>query len=214
MLICFVCKSTFRNGKSLISHLRVEHGYYPGQKFKLYCSQEGCRRHFLTYTGFRLHLNSVHSADQQVVSNVPCSLTEPVEMSIQRHGSDDWFNPSDQCSSSSSSVESNDPKCIEDSTKEMCASIVAKLQGSGISSSLVSSIVGDLEELTSDMRSQAKQTVLGVLSAGDPTISLINQSFENLENPFVGLNSEWKRNKYFSEKWGVVEPVECILGVG
>lgn len=44
--------------------------------------------------------------------------------------------------------------------------------------------------------------------AGDP-----DRSFENLENPFVGLNTEWKRTKYFSEKRGVVKPVECILGV-
>lgn len=212
MLTCFVCKRTFRNSNHLISHLRLEHGYYPGQKFKL-CCQEGCRHHFLTYAGFRKHLNNVHSADQQGVSNVPCSFTEPVEESVQRDGSDDQPIPSDQCSSPSFSMASSDPKCLKDSTKEMCASIVAKLQGSGISSSLVSSIVGDLEELTNDMHCQAKQTVIGVLPAGDPNISLIEQSFENFENPFAGLNTEWKRNKYFHEKWGVVEPIECILGV-
>lgn len=36
MLTCFVCKEAFRISNHLISHLRVEHGYYPGQKFKLY----------------------------------------------------------------------------------------------------------------------------------------------------------------------------------
>lgn len=59
----------------------------------------------------------------------------------------------------------------------MCASIVAKLQGSGISSGLVSS-VGDLEELTRDLRSQAKQAVLEVLPAADPSITSIDQSLK------------------------------------
>lgn len=212
MLTCFVCKATFRNSNHLISHLRVEHGYYPGQKFKLYCSQEGCRRNFLTYAGFRMHLNSVHSADQQDAFNVPCSNPEPVEMC---HNEDSYgqFCPSSESRSSRVTIEIGEQKCTKDSTKDMCTSIVAKLQGSGISSSLLSSIVGDLEELTSSLRTQAKQAVLEVLPAGDPSISLIDSSFKKMENPFVNLNSEWKRNKYFSEKWGVVEPVECILGV-
>lgn len=110
MLTCFVCKETLRNSNHLISHLRLEHGYYPGQKFKLYCSQESCRRHFLTYAGFRMHLNSVHSADQQGVSNVPCSVTEPAEMSVHSQGSTDQFSPSDQSSSSNFTIESCDPK--------------------------------------------------------------------------------------------------------
>lgn len=45
----------------------------------------------------------------------------------------------------------------------MCASIVAKLQGSGISNSLVSSIVGYLDELTSEIYSQAKHTAISAL---------------------------------------------------
>lgn len=109
---------------------------------------------------------------------------------------EDKFNPQNQCSSSSVSSESNDSGLSKDPTKEMCASIVAKLQGSGISNSLVSSIVGDLEELTSEIRSQAEHTAI-----------------EDYENPFTNLNTEWKQNKYFHQKWGVVEPVEITLGV-
>lgn len=210
MLTCFVCKKTFRNSNHLISHLRLEHGYYPGQKFKLFCSQEGCRRHFLTYAGFRMHLNTVHSDDQQ---HAVCSVSESVEISVPSQVSNDQSSLPGQSSTPSIAIESSDPQFTKDSTKDMCTSIVAKLQGSGISSSLVSSIVGDLEELTSDLRSQAKQAVLEVLPAGDPSITSINQCLKNLENPFSSLNTEWKRNKYFSEKWGVVEPVECILGV-
>ncbi|RVE61678.1 hypothetical protein OJAV_G00174850 [Oryzias javanicus] len=96
---------------------------------------------------------------------------------------------------------------------KMCASIVAKLQGSGISNSLVSSLVGDLEELTSELRSEAKKAIISALPTTDPNISAINESFEKLENPFSHLNTEWKRNKFFNLKWGVVEPKEITLGV-
>ena len=40
----------------------------------------------------------------------------------------------------------------------------------------------------------------------------IYQCFEKIENPFGVLNSETKRKQYFTEKWGRVEPVECVLG--
>lgn len=210
MLTCFMCQKLYPSSQQLISHVRVEHGYYPGPKFRLFCSQQGCRRQFVTYADFRKHLNSVHSNVQQIAqtSTVVCSSIEPVATSSQAHALEDQFNPPNQCSSSSVSSESSDSGLAKDPTKEMCASIVAKLQGSGISNSLVSSIVGDLEELTSELRSQAKHTVISALPVTDPNISVINESFEKFENPFTNLNTEWKRNKYFNLKWGVVEPVE------
>lgn len=81
----------------------------------------------------------------------------------------------------------------------MCASIVAKLQGSGISNSLVSSIVGYLDKLTSEIYSQAKHTAISALLVTDPSISGINQSFDKFENIFTNLNTEWKLNKYFNQ---------------
>lgn len=215
MLTCFKCQKLYPSSQELISHLRVEHSYYPGPKFKLFCFQQDCRHQFLTYAGFRKHLNSVHSNVQQIAqtSTAACSFSEPVATSSQAHALEDQFNPLNQCSSSSDSSESNDSGLTKDPTKEMCASIVAKLQGSGISNSLVSSIVGDLEELTSELRSQAKHTIISALPTTDPNISMINDSFEKFENPFTNLNTEWKRNKYFNLKWGVVEPIEITLGV-
>lgn len=33
MLTCFLCKRAYPSSQQLISHLRGEHGYYPGPKF-------------------------------------------------------------------------------------------------------------------------------------------------------------------------------------
>lgn len=107
--------------------------------------------------------------------------------------------------------------CFEDNGqflyKEICSSIVAKLQGSGMANSLVSTIVSDLEELATGLHSQVKHEVLSIVSADDPVRSRLEDSLENFENPFDSFNTESKRTKYFSEKWGVVEPVELMLGV-
>lgn len=215
MLTCFMCQKLYPSSQQLISHIRVERGYYPGPKFKLFCSQQGCRHQFLTYAGFRKHLNSIHSSVQQIAHNsaVACSSSEPAATSSQLQALEDQFNPPSQCSSSSVCCEGSDSGLTKDPTKEMCTSIVAKLQGSGISNSLVSSIVGDLEELTNELRSQAKHFAISSLPLSDPNVFVINEKFEKFENPFTNLNTEWKRNKYFNQKWGVVDPVEIILGV-
>lgn len=88
-------------------------------------------------------------------------------------------------------------------------SIVAKLQWSGISNSSV-----DLEELTHEVHSQAKHTIISALPTTDLIVSVINESFEKTENPFTNLNAEWKLNKYFNLKWGVVQPLEITRKSG
>ncbi len=204
MLICFVCQKQHTDSQQLISHLRGEHSYYPGSKFKLICSQQGCRHQFQTYAGFRKHLNSVHSNVQLITqtSTVGCSSSEPVASSSQVDALEELMNPHHQSPCSSALSDNNDSGLTKNSTKELCESIVAKIQASGIPNSLVSSIVGDLEELTDELKSQAKQNVLSALPTNDPYKTVINESFEKLENPFTNLNTEWKRNKYYKEKWG------------
>ncbi|XP_053097912.1 uncharacterized protein LOC113523917 [Pangasianodon hypophthalmus] len=211
MLICFICKKQHPCSQKLISHLRGEHSYYPGSKFSLICSQHGCRHQFETYAGFRKHLNNVHSNVQQIAqtSTAACSLSEPVVSTSQADSLEDQINPQHQSPCSSTSSGNNDSR----RTTELCESIVAKLQSSGIPNSLVSSIVGDLEDLTDELHSQAKHNMLSALPTSDPYKSVIDESFKKIENTFTNLNTEWKRNKYFKEKWGVVEPVEITLGV-
>lgn len=165
--------------------------------------------------GFRKHLNSVHSNVEPLAqsSTAACSSSEPVARSSDADVWVDQVNPQNECSSSSVTPESSVSGLLNDPAKEVCASIVAKLQGSGISNTLVSSVVGDLEELTSEIRSQAQQKVISALPKTDPRVSVINECFEKSENPFTDLNTEWKRNEYFTQKWEVVEPIEITLGV-
>ncbi len=42
--------------------------------------------------------------------------------------------------------------------------------------------------------------------------SQIDQCFEKMQNPFAALNTESKRMRYFSDKWGKIDPVEYVFG--
>lgn len=70
-----------------------------------------------------------------------------------------------------------------------------------------------MEEIVSEIHSQAQDAALLCLSSQDTaTKRKIENLFQNLENPFIVLNSETKRKRLFTEKWGIVEPREIVLG--
>lgn len=98
-------------------------------------------------------------------------------------------------------------------TENIGASIIAKLLGSGIANSVISSVVGDLE-LASGLHSQVKQQILFAVPKDNIIrVTLGKNNLESFENPFVNFNTESKRLNYFNTKWGVVEPVDIVLGI-
>jgi hypothetical protein len=72
---------------------------------------------------------------------------------------------------------------------KICAFILAKSQASGVANSVVSTVVCDLEELTTWLHSQIKQEALSVMPMSNPTTSAIQYHFENFENPFASFNT-------------------------
>ena len=93
---------------------------------------------------------------------------------------------------------------------------MAELKVAGVGETIINSLVTSMEEIVDDIHNQAKESVKQCLSLQEPIKSevecKIDQCFEKIENPFGVLNSETKRRQYFTEKWGRVEPVECVLG--
>ena len=211
MMKCFKCQELHVTSQALISHLKFKHGFYPTSKQGLMCSQETCRKQFVTYSGFRKHLENTHvvnntSADCSVSHNSPPSENISEQMEVDLPEVNNPVSTRD-ISENRSSVPSTEH------LNSMCASIIAKLQGGGASNNLVSAIVGDLEEFTTEMHDHLKHSALSVLPSNSPGSKEVEQSFEYFQNPFSFLNSESKRVKYFREKWGTVEPLELTLGV-
>lgn len=77
---------------------------------------------------------------------------------------------------------------------------------------MVSSVVSDLEDLTTELYSQTRQDVISVIPLNSPVRSAVEDSL-HFESPVSMFNTETKRTNYFIDKWGVVKPVEIVLGM-
>lgn len=184
---------------------KVSTWFISSKKLALKCGEQGCPSTFCTYNGFRKHLNTVHSysCDEQVDTNQ--------EADMQRHSEVEFT--SDQPSTSASILQVP-PVLTQNPLDRMCGSIVAHLQTSGLSESVVQTIVCSMEEVVNDVQSQAREAVLQVFSPETKESEIykkIEHSLNKLDNPFSTLNTETKRQKYYDEKWEMVEPKEFVL---
>ncbi|XP_041693785.2 uncharacterized protein LOC121532136 isoform X1 [Coregonus clupeaformis] len=207
---CFVCQAELSSSNMLVRHLRLVHGYLPGKNLRLKCAQTGCGCAFGTFSGFRKHLNTKHTEyiDQQVDPDVYLSsIGEAVTTNVEETATTSRTVNEHEVATSTLLKKSNR------STLDMCASAVAQLKAAGLSQSTVNSFVSSMEEVFFEIQSQATDAALQCLSPQETeNKNRIEQSLQKLENPFTPLNSEAKRNKHFKEKWGIVEPVEKVLG--
>lgn len=86
----------------------------------------------------------------------------------------------------------------------MCASIIAKLLGSGVPNTVVLSTIENLQEFVEDLQSNIQDQVLNLLPADNPSRSAVEELFKSMDNPFSQLNTDSKWKKYFREKWDIV----------
>ncbi|KAI7811169.1 hypothetical protein IRJ41_011241 [Triplophysa rosa] len=187
MFCCFVCKLAHSKINDLVRHLKLIHAYYPGKKLNLKCAQNNCKHSFMTYAGFRKHLSSVHRndyLDQIVTENQTDEANEQIE--IVSDLNNDVEIPE---------TSSNDKRRGTE-TQEMCASIIARLQNSGVATSVVTSVVSDMEELVHEIHSNIKREVINLLPADDfATTSKIEHCFDNLDNRFSKLKFNSRLNR-------------------
>ena len=201
---CFVCQTELTCTNTLVRHLRVVHGYLDGKYLRLKCAQSGCGRVLGTFSGFRKHLNTKHTdnIDQQVDNDVNLSRAD-----LGEAGEQVTANVEETASTSTPLTRSSS------SPLDMCATAIAQLKAAGLSQSNVKRFVSSMEEVIFEVHSQAKDVALQCLSPQDTeNRNKIEQSFQMLENPFTPLNTEAKLSRHLREKWGLVEPVQKVLG--
>ena len=211
MYKCYICRLLLDTPGSLTRHLKLVHGLYPGKHFNLICAQDGCSLQFKRFLGFTKHLKKYHDKDVVVSSNNPSSPVQQAVIlreDILHVGDSDMDQdlPNQQASGSASSIS-------KDQSKEMCASIIAKLQGSGVANSVILSVVESMEEYVDEVHTNLKEQVLSVVPPDNACRIAVEEVFKNVHNSFTDFNTDSKWRKYFSDKWGVVEPVEVHLGV-
>lgn len=186
----------------LFRHLKFEHGLYPAKSLQLNCGEPGCFNTFGTYSGYQRHLSRVHkdcfdpdpvtSFELEAVAGPSTSVNVDPPMNVTTH-----------------------VPVEKKHIRDMCSSVIAQVQASGVPESTVQYLVDSMEELVNDVHAHAKDAVVNCLSsdASRETLERVESCFDQLENPFSCLNTETKRMKHFEKKWNIVEPVEHVLGV-
>ncbi|XDV29615.1 hypothetical protein PO909_032707 [Leuciscus waleckii] len=75
------------------------------------------------------------------------------------------------------------------------------------------SVVESMEDFVTDFHTSLRENILNVVPVDSTSRSSVEDVFNSFHNPFSDFNTDTKWRKYFSEKWGVVEPTEIHLGV-
>ena len=140
----------------LVRHLRLVHGYLPGKNLRLKCAQTGCGCVFGTFSGFRKHLNTKHAENIEQEVHTDVNLSSPGELMIANETDTTLVTANvDETASTSEQL-----RMSNRSTLDMCASAVAQLKAAGLSQSTVNSFVSSMEEVFSEIHSQAKHVAL------------------------------------------------------
>lgn len=86
--------------------------------------------------------------------------------------------------------------------KDMCASIVAKLLGSGVPNTVVLSTIENSQEFVDDLQSNIQDQILNLIPENNSCRSAIEEVFKSLENPFSQLNSKYQMEEVFQGQMG------------
>lgn len=120
MFLCYVCKAHHKSSALLCQHLRLHHGLYPGKTLRLKCGQPGCYLSFCTYSGFKKHLVHFHR-DVALTTTADNVDTQ-----------DEVGEPSTSQAVSTDSPTTTPLSVNNNLVLNMCASVVAQLQASGV----------------------------------------------------------------------------------
>lgn len=142
------------------------------------CGQPGCCLSFCTYSGFKKHLVNFHSDIANTADNVDTQ--------------NEAGEPSTSQAASTDSPITTQLSVDNGHVLNMCTSVVAQLQASGVAESTVQAMVGSMEELVNDTHRQAREAVLLSCTSeiqGTDLEKKVEMCFDKLENPFSTLNT-------------------------
>lgn len=157
------------------------------------CGQPGCYSSFCTFSGFKKHLLNFHK---------DIALTNSGDTVDSQ---DEVGEPSTSQAVGTESATTTQLSVDNNHMLNLCASVVAQLQASGVAESTVQAMVGSMEELVNDIQKQAKEAVLSCTSEikGMDLEKKVEDCFDHLENPFSTLNTRIKRQRFFEAKWEI-----------
>ncbi|XP_051992995.1 uncharacterized protein LOC127651278 isoform X2 [Xyrauchen texanus] len=213
MFTCPKCgESVFPEVRNLIWHVREIHCLSDGQNMTIICSQDGCPRTYHNLHSFSKHLHRAHS--------IPSTNAVSVQSIYQGGALNNLVetdNPiSDVLEMSTDAVPSESRKRSD--LGDCAASFVAQMYASSnVTLSDVTRSVNCTKELLERTVDSLQQSTASLLSSLDvphdsEAVNALMEEFEHAKHIFKNVDTQYKMNKYFSEKFSFVKPKEIFLG--
>lgn len=216
MYVCQVCNINLDSIKKLMKHLKLQHSFSVFDKY--ICKQPLCVREFQSALRFEKHLLQNHPFDgynceeQNIHTFLNAIKLQSVHVpNIDLENRDDSarVNTDEKLTNTFDSFKFKE-------IQEATASLLSYLYNNNSMTRQHVQIVVDItsnlvENIMSMVESKVNQN-LNTLQATGVMKQELASFFNQFKNPFCGLDTEYKRIQYFSQKGCYIEPVSYIIG--
>lgn len=214
MMICFVCDQIFLLLKTLIYHLKHEHGRLD----KFNCKENNCKRSFSSLNSFRKHIVSVHASsvnsnncnkNSKESNKIEFQISSEVPTQLNANNSQEVPSFLETLTTFHNALSSNHNSSI--------IQLIANLYNNSlIPRSFVQEVIDSVKNIfCSGVISDIKRVVsdrLQSLNEDPDIINTITSMFETIENSFNHVNTEYKRLQCFKSLGQYVPPRSFVIG--
>ncbi|XP_024886631.1 uncharacterized protein LOC112464072, partial [Temnothorax curvispinosus] len=214
MFYCCLCTSSYTKIDLLINHLSHIHKYSSN---RFVCKQNSCYREFHKLSKFKKHLLSKHAINQNISASLQHKFNlENTDLNIENVHTQDTDNYHDvkRDIDNGSIVISH----IKDQLKESVSSFISTFYNDKtIHNRNIQKIIDITKEfIEDDIILSLKKNVKKVLEQSNidnrKIILNIEKIFHAYENPFHGLESEYKRLQFFKNRGSFIEAESYVIG--
>ena len=208
MYECNICHQFARKTfAAILRHIGEVHRHFQGA---VKCGVEGCPHTPTSYEGLRRHLHRQH---KWILTGETNSVQEQME---EEPPSDSEFDQrlcleSDEDDGDADTTATADRSPWNESIPRLAAQFILKTrEGKRLTQTAVDSIVGDITDMVSKVVNSIQRKVLAQLKSLGVVLTAEQQSglreaFSGPEtNPFQGLETQYKQEKFFREHFNYV----------
>jgi len=214
MYVCQVCKINLDSIKKLMKHLKLQHSFSVFDKY--ICKQPLCVREFQSARRFEQHLLRDHPFEGCKEQNIH-TFPNAVKLQSVHVPNIDLENRDNSISADeklANTFDSSNFKFKE--IQNAAASSLSYLYNNNtmtrqhvqIVVDVISNLVENIMSMIENKVHQSLNTLQAPAVMKQEYASFLNQC----KSPFCGLDTEYKRIQYFSQKGCYIEPVSYIIG--
>lgn len=214
-LLCLKCGRLIHahTAREYARHLRMSHAVF-GNGETLVCGQNGCMRTFTLMNSLLRHIRRHHA-------RMPVAHNDPLHGDFA-HEEDDDEGEDDQANYDEDVEDAEHVYEPEDfnlgSLKKLAMNLVIKLRSSTSTTySTIQSVITCTKNMFQETLSSLRQRMITVMQhhgidTNSPDVQELNLQFQELENPYTGIETPGQQMKYMIENLMLVPPVERALG--